>query len=85
MSRVTGIAPTCPTANFHELSLEIGAGTVASQHEQKRNLQGGDALQQVDIYKIPLKGLNYPSHHCPHIPRIQVSDGCPPKAVGIVF
>lgn len=55
MSRVTGMAPTCPTAKFQELSLETGAGTAASQQEQKRNLQGGDALQQVVIYKIPLR------------------------------
>lgn len=60
-------------------------GSVASQQGQKYNLKGDEALQQVNIYKTPLKGLSYASHPCPHIPRLQVSNSCPPKAVGIVF
>lgn len=43
------------------------------------------ALQHVGIQKTHPEGHNYPSHPCPHLPGVQVSDRRPPKAVSVVF
>lgn len=78
-------SPTGPANSLQELSLDVGAGTAASQEGQKRSLRGGKALQHVGIQKTHPEGHKYPPHPCPHLPGVQVGDRRPPKAVSVVF
>lgn len=79
MSSITSIASTGP----HNKRPRAQPGNWSREHPSSKGryaaLEKGRLCIPVGTYRTPSEGL------CAHIPRVQVSDSCPPKAVGVVF